>query len=132
MEYTAKDYLLLEELHTIALDLSPVAGSRVAAGVREGNHWISFGVNQKKTHPLQAQFSTSPFNIYLHAEIAAIANAQKRIAYRDEMERCSIYIARAKIVGGRWVYGIAKPCEGCQRAIERMGFKRVIYSLETT
>ena len=49
--------------------------ARLAAALVKNNKIISFGINRKKTDPLQAKFGKNKDAIYLHAEIHAIKNA---------------------------------------------------------
>lgn len=116
-------------LSKIAIAVEPVAQARLAAAIVYRNEIISFGVNQRKTHPFQAKFSKNEDSIYLHAETDAIKNALKHISI-DELSNSTLYICRVKIVEQKFVFGLSKPCCGCMRAISNFGIKNVYYSLD--
>lgn len=94
----------------------------MAALIRKGRRIVSAGLNSKKTHPLQAKYGNNRFSIHLHAEIAAILRASE-----DDLEGSTLYVARSLKDGSR---ALAKPCEGCQRAIKDFKIKRVVYTTE--
>ncbi|MFM7851590.1 MAG: hypothetical protein ACKO96_06630, partial [Flammeovirgaceae bacterium] len=52
-----KHYKYIEMLSKIAVAIEPVRKARIAACLVYRNEIISFGINQMKTHPFQAQFS---------------------------------------------------------------------------
>lgn len=83
------------------------------------------GNDVTKTHPLQSRFARIPGEtIYLHAEIATLAKALKRISL-GELNNSTLYVARLR-ADGTW--GNAKPCEGCARAIDAFGLRKVIHT----
>lgn len=87
-----------------------------------------------KSHPMAARFSKNEQAIFLHAEVAAIKNALREIEVTD-LEKMEMYICRVKKpkpFSKRWVWGLAKPCIGCQRAIAEFGLKRVVYTTDVT
>jgi tRNA(Arg) A34 adenosine deaminase TadA len=102
----------LYDLLTIAQDVSQFRKTKHAAAIYLGNKLISVGVNQLKTHPLQARFGINRDAIYLHAEIDAIRNALKRISL-DDLSRTTLYVARIRDGKPK----LSKPCAGCTRAI---------------
>ncbi len=108
-----------------ARNVEPVAGARVAATlVWKGDSWC--GINSRKTHPLMAKFGKNEKAICLHAEIDAIKNCMKRVPPQEfENYPATLYIARAKADGSS---GLAKPCEGCQRAIVAFGIEEVYWT----
>lgn len=78
-----------------------------------------------KTHPLQSRFARIPGEtIFLHAEIAALAKALKRVTL-GELHRSTLVVGRLK-ANGEW--GNAKPCGGCSKAIEMFGFKKILHT----
>ena len=89
-----------ETLKHISRDLIPCARARIAACVVYKNEIVSFGVNRRKSHPLQAKYSRNQESIFLHAEISAINNALRYM--NNNLERCNLLIYRAKIVNGIW------------------------------
>ena len=84
---------------------------------------IAVGLNQRKTHPLQKKFGKNSDSIYLHAEIDAIVNAI-RLGYT--IEGSKLYVAR--VFRRTELPALAKPCEGCQRAIIHFGIRSVEWS----
>lgn len=120
---------VLKQLRVIAEDVEPVKTARIAAAITIGNEIISIGVNQKKTHPLQARFTRHHSAIYQHAEISAIHNALRRVK-ADELSRATLYVVRRRknTETKHWEDGLACPCEGCQKAIKYYDIKRVIYT----
>lgn len=118
-------------LFSRACKQEPVANARVAAAIFVGNKKVSSGYNQYRTDPFQAKYGRNEQSIFLHAEIHAIKKALKRLSVED-LRNCSLYIVRAKRQNhrGPFVYGLAKPCIGCYRAIVEFGLKNVFYSTE--
>lgn len=120
---------VISHLAKIAQDVPGISRARLAAAVVVKNEIISIGVNSKKTDPFQKRFGKNSFSIHLHAEISAIKNALKRIRH-DDLAKSTLYVARVKSVRNSTVYGLSKPCAGCQRAIAEFGIKKVIYTNE--
>ena len=60
-------------LSRMAADIvSPVGGNaRLAACVVYKNDIVSFGLNEKKSHPFQAKYGKNSDAVYLHAETSA-------------------------------------------------------------
>lgn len=104
----------------VALEIArsnPIIGlPQMAAVIYDRRSLISYGVNSRKTHPLQAKFGKHDQAICLHAEIAALANA------RQSVEGMVMYVARAYKDGSP---GLAKPCKGCERALIEFGIADV-------
>lgn len=122
-----------EILKEIAIATPKISGAKIAAAILLKNKIISIGVNSYKTHPIQAKFATNKgLSIHLHAEIAAIKNAMYHISI-EEFKKTSLLICRAKIdiQTGKYIFGLAKPCVGCQRAIVEFNIKNVWYSLDS-
>ena len=70
--------------------------------------------------------------IFLHAEVAAIKNALREINV-DDFSKCDIYITRVKKekpFSNKFIWGLSKPCRGCERAIAEFGLKRTIYTCD--
>lgn len=86
---------------------------------------IYYGYNQKKTHPLQKEFSKNPHALSLHAEIDAI-----RQAYSNEgnISKSTLYVARTLMDG---TPANACPCSGCQEAIFYFGIDQVFFTTST-
>jgi deoxycytidylate deaminase len=127
-----KDLKVLNMLSKVAVAVEPVANARLAAALVYKNEIISFGINKKKTHPFQARYGKNKDSIYLHAENDCIKNALRVISV-DQLSKCSLYICRVKYsnnVDKKFVYGLAKPCPGCARAIANFDIRNVIYSTD--
>jgi tRNA(Arg) A34 adenosine deaminase TadA len=123
-------------LHTLAkiAEANDDSNIRFAAAVVYRNKIISVGYNRRKSHPFQAKFAKNPEAIFLHAEVHAIKDALRDISVED-LARCELYISRVKKpkAGDKhFVWGLAKPCCGCQRAIAEFGIKRTIYTCDET
>ena len=106
---------------------------KMAAAIVRRNRIISIGMNNlNKSHPLAAKFAKSKEAIFPHAEISAIKNALREIDV-DDLLKTEMYVCRVKKPKPRskiWVPGLAKPCEGCRRAILEFGIKRVLYTTD--
>jgi tRNA(Arg) A34 adenosine deaminase TadA len=119
---------IVKTLEVVADDIAiPVSNARIAAAIVYRGEIISIGVNSLKSDPLQARFSKNEHAIFLHAEIAAIKKALKRLS-SVEMKKAELYIVRRKKLNGEACNGLAKPCQGCQRAIETYEIGKVIYT----
>lgn len=117
------DAQLLEIAIEVAKKNPIVALPKMAAILRVYEpHYYLYGYNQLKSHPLQAKFGRNDRAIYLHAEIDAIVKAT-RLGYW--LEDATMYIARVLKDG---TPALAKPCEGCQRALMHFGIKDVIWT----
>lgn len=123
-----KDDRILHELRCIAEDMPNEKLPRIAAAIVYKKEIVGYGVCCRRSDPLQKRFGRTPDAIYLHAEISAIKNAIKRERNIDFLKQSTLYVARAKIIGGEFVSGLAKPCVGCQRAINTFEIPRVIWS----
>lgn len=102
----------------------------VAACIVYKGQIIAWGFNQKKTHPFQARFGRNCDAIYLHAETDAIKNSLRHLS-EDELSRSTLYVGRSKKVSPhskKTLPGLARPCEGCARAISTFGIKRTVWS----
>lgn len=129
---TDRDGKIISDLFLMAQDLDPVNSSRIASCIFLKNNLISYGFNQRKSHPFQAKYAKNNESIFLHAETDAIKNALRRISV-DDLSRCSLYIARAKHISNRspaWIRGLACPCEGCMKAIVQFNIKKVVYTVD--
>jgi deoxycytidylate deaminase len=104
----------------------------ISAAITHKNRVISYGTNQMKTHPFQVKYQRNAESIFLHAEIAAIKNALRFIDVEDLLET-TLYVCRQKYIAShkkQMISGLAKPCEGCARAIIEFGIKKVIYTTD--
>lgn len=103
----------------------------VAAGLVYKNRLLVIGVNQTKTHPLQAEFSKHKESVFLHAEVDAIRifNNQLQIP----TSKLTMFVSRAKKSfrnNKLQVPGLAKPCSGCQKCLKHFGINHVYYTTD--
>lgn len=113
----------LDDLFIMARDHKLKGKRSLVAAIYKGHRLISVGFNDyRKSHPLQKKYGRDEHSIFLHAELDAILNA------RTDVRGCTLYIARAKKVQGKWVKGLAKPCFGCSAALEAFGIQQVFYT----
>ena len=121
-------------LHTLAkiAEANDESNIRFAAAVVYRNKIVSVGYNRMKSHPFQAKYAKNSEAIYLHAEVHAIKNALREIPVED-LPKCELYITRVKRPRSHsdgFIWGLSKPCAGCQRAIAEFGIKRTIYTCD--
>jgi tRNA(Arg) A34 adenosine deaminase TadA len=100
---------------------------KLAAGVVFKNRLVAVGVNSYKSHPLMSKFGKNPEAIYLHAEVDAIKNAL-RVLSLQELEKSDILVVRVKRDEHDYKTCLAKPCEGCARAIETFNIRNLYYT----
>lgn len=125
---TMKTTDILKTLRAVAEGSAPVKSARIAAAVVYKGSIISVGTNSYKTDPLQAKYSKNEHAIFMHAEILAIKRALK-ILSKEEMKKAHLYVVRRKNAAGIMQDGLAKPCIGCQRAIDDVQIQKVIYTV---
>jgi tRNA(Arg) A34 adenosine deaminase TadA len=113
----------------IAKNVKPIQSARIVAGIYRRGKLLSVGFNQRKSHPLQSQWSDRPERIFLHAEIDCIKNYLYKHTI-SSLTECDMVIVRAKLKGTKWVTGLAKPCSGCSRALEFYGLKSIKWSVD--
>ena len=107
---------------------------RFAAAITYRNKIVSIGFNHKKSHPFQKKYAKNSEAIFLHAEVHAIKNALREMPIAD-LSKCELYITRVKRPishSESFIWGLSKPCSGCQRAIAEFGIKRTIYTCDET
>ena len=123
---------ILNTLRQAAIDNDIPMRHKLAAGIVYKRSLIAVGVNSFKTHPLMLRYGKNDQSVYLHAEIDVIKNALKVIDVAD-LEQCDLYVYRVKKAAQyspRWITGLARPCSGCQRAIEAFGVRNVFYTTD--
>lgn len=121
---------VVDMLTRLAVENPGVRGKyKIAAGVVYKKHLVATGVNSYKTHPMMWEFGKNQDALFLHAEVDAIKNSLKLIT-QEQLSKCDLYIVRVKKEDGKsgWQKGLAKPCKGCQRAIETFDIRRVFYT----
>ena len=129
-----KDEAIIKILDKVAESIDPVSGARLAAAVVYRNDIIAIGTNRKKTHPFQRRFAKHEMAVYLHAEIDAIKNALRHLSL-TELSKSKLYISRMRYADSepkptrdKLMRGLAKPCEGCMRAIATFDIKHVCFT----
>jgi len=107
-------------------------GARLAAAIVYKNRVVSVGINQKRSHPFQAKYSKNEDAIFLHAETHTIRTARRHLTEK-QLSKATLYVCRIKHEDGPGtplIWGLSKPCIGCQRAIATFDLKGVVYSEE--
>lgn len=126
-----KYFSYLEKI-AAAIDPSTINRVKFASCLVYKNEIVSIGVNKLKSHPFQSRFAKNSDAIFLHSETDCIKNALK-IINTTELSKSSLYICRVKYHDEsrrKHVWGLSKPCEGCQRAIATFGIKTVAYTCD--
>jgi len=100
---------------------------KLAAGVVYRNRLVAVGKNSYKSHPMMTRFGKNPEAIYLHAEVDAIKNAL-RVLSLQELEKSDILVVRVKKDGHDYKTCLAKPCDGCMRAIQTFNLRQIFYT----
>lgn len=119
---------IFANLVRLAQDIPEWADHKVVAAVVQRNQIISYGFGNAKTHPFQARYGKNEDSIYWHAETHAIFNATKQDC---DLSRVSLYVLRLKSdAEHNSLYGMAKPCPGCERCIRDHNIPKVFYTLE--
>jgi len=126
------DMEVMNILSKMAKASEPFAKVRLAAGLVYKNDIIAIGTNRNKSHPFQKKYASNSEAIFLHAETDAIYNAIKKYNV-DVLSKSTMYVCRIKWKDekkNQLIFGLAKPCVGCQRAIATFNIKHVCYSLD--
>ena len=122
---------MFEYLRRLAIANEGVQGRfKLASAVVYKKYVIATGVNSYKTHPLMNGEGYKEGQVFLHAEMDAIKNALKLIDV-EQLSQCDLYVVRVKrpnYKSKEWIYGLAKPCPGCTKAIANFGIRNVYYS----
>jgi deoxycytidylate deaminase len=120
---------VFDDLFEDALNGEKTGNARVSAFLTNGKD-SSYGRNSKKSHPFQKRFGTTEECIYLHAEIKAIKNFLRFNGEVDDLPYTTLFVMRVKRDGrkGPIITGLAKPCEGCMRAIVEFCIPFVYYT----
>lgn len=123
---------IFDTLFSVALNTERVANAKMAAAIVRRNKIIAIGINNTKTNPFIAEFKKHPEANFPHCEVEAIRIALRNIS-EEELSKCDLYISRVKKNrrGGEYVTGLAKPCEGCMKAIMRYKPRNVYYTTDT-
>jgi len=114
---------VIVKLFNLAVDLQPVGKTRIIAAVLKNRKIIGIGQNSYNSTYLARRFKKNEKALYEHAEIAAM-----KIGIRSGSIFDKIFISRARFVNNVWVFGNAKPCNGCMEALKLFNVKEVYYS----
>jgi deoxycytidylate deaminase len=125
MTITTKEAKILEFLDNYSKNVEFEHKQRLVAALttRKGEV-IGLGRNSMKSHPFQARFAKNNEAIYLHAETSALLDA---INNGVNPSGATMHVIR-KLRDG--TLGLARPCQGCMRALAAYGVDRVVYSNE--
>ena len=122
---------IFDALERVAIYSEGLAGRfKLASAIVYRKNIITIGTNSYKTHPIMNEYGVNDSAIYLHAEIDAL-NKALRFVQEDQLAKCDLYVLRVKRedgFGSAWIRGLAKPCDGCMKAIERYKIKNVYYT----
>lgn len=111
-------------LTQIAKTVKPIQGARIAGALILPNGKMYLGINQSKSHPLQARFRAHETKIFLHAEIDCLRRALRQNDTAD-LKGSRLYLVRV-IYPRNWQSAIVTPCKGCQMALDYFGVKKVV------
>ena len=143
----AKQERITNQLFLLAQDTLPVRGARFISAIVDKSRIIAYGFNQAKTHTFQLDYNTQSrhtmltkdlsyfrdtlekYSFDIHSETNAIKNAIAKVGL-ERLAKCDIYVVRAKLEQGIFVYGNAKPCKGCSSAIESFGLNNLYYTTD--
>ena len=120
---------IFEILERTAIDSEGLAGRfKMASAIVYRKNIITIGTNSYKTHPIMNEYGVTESSIYLHAEIDALNKALKFLK-EDQLSKCDLYVLRVKRDDNyAWIRGLAKPCDGCMKAIHKYKIKKVFYT----
>jgi deoxycytidylate deaminase len=119
---------IMRDLCLMAQDTPAVGQARLAAAIVYRRQVVAYGVNQRKSHPLQKRFGKNSDSIYPHAEVNAVRNSVNRMGGVDFLRESVLIVARMRVIDGKWRRGLAKPCSGCERCIEAFGIRDVVWT----
>lgn len=128
-----RDRRFLKFLDNEARNIEPNFRTRIVSLIVIKNQIISIGYNKEKTDPFVIKYQKNEDTEYLHAETHAIKKALRVLKKPNDLEKATMYIYRIKSNSKlELVSGLAKPCSGCQKAIDNYRIRRVVYSLNNT
>lgn len=103
----------------------------VASCLVSGSYMLGSNFNSTKTDPFQNRFGRNVESIHLHAEVSAVKSAIKKIGI-DKLKDCTMFTLRLKYYDSerkKIVWGLAKPCAGCEMLIREFDISTVVYSI---
>lgn len=94
---------------------------KMGAVIIKKNKVVSYGINSRKTHPLQKKFNPKEINKAhaLHAEMHAIS-----LACVEDLIDSTIYVGRLTKTG---LVANSRPCIACYTAMKTFGVKSFVY-----
>lgn len=100
---------------------STFSRARVGAVIVKGGRLLSSGCNKTRysKHTARNQYES------IHAEEAAIIRILTKPNGLQLLAGATLYVSRIKKDG---TTGLAKPCEPCQKLINSVGIRKVIYT----
>jgi deoxycytidylate deaminase len=106
-------------------EFSRFSRGRHGACLLKGNRVVSFGFNQRKTHPIVSKFTKSVDGrkrfVVIHAELDCIFGLDS-----SSTEGGTMYVWRESSKGTPL---ISKPCEMCSLLLRQAKLKKVIYTI---
>lgn len=96
---------------------------QLCAVIVSGGRILSVGFNKHNTNGLTERYKIKDHTCSVHAEIAAVAKARKKI----RLEGSKIYVVRIHRDG---TPAMAKPCEMCQHVLFNYGIKKAIFTVD--
>lgn len=99
-------------------------------------HILAFAPNGEKTSPEQAHYNKfrnfnhvqgKPIHHKIHAEIAALHKVPYPVGLETDWNKVNVYVARIS-PGRKKGIGLARPCEGCLKALEDIGIRNIFYT----
>lgn len=123
------NHQIFAKLEQIAIANCNHPWAKVSCAILDKNRIIGYGVNRNKSHPFQAKYGKNDKAVFLHAEIAVIHTAIMSPYLRD-LSGTDLYVCRVKNIDGKYVRGLACPCEGCMKAIIEFDIRRVYFTTD--
>jgi len=121
--------IVKESLFNYCASLKKCSHVRIGAFIIYKKRIIAKGFAQYKSHPFQARFSRNEDSVFLHAENDVIKNTLRFLTL-EQLTKSTMIIGRVKhsSPSGPLIFGNAKPCIGCQRAIASYDIQNVFYT----
>lgn len=118
----------LSKLTKLAIEVPKTHKVKMVSAIVYRNNTLAVCTNKSKTDPFAVRFQGNSHKLYLHAETSAIKTALSLLSL-EQLADCTLYICRVKQTPSlKWVWGMAKPCQGCQRAIATFNIRKVYFT----
>lgn len=136
MQLSKKDYRFFEFARREAIN-SDYKKIHIGCVIVYKGHIIGKGSNSTKTDTIQKKYNNyrnfnnvkKPVSHSIHAEIAALKSISYPIQSNIDWKKVSVYIYRI-CLGKALGRGIARPCQGCMKALKDIGIQHIYYSTE--